>query len=102
MAKYQIMYWKDIPAQVKAYDETGEYSFPLPDRFQEVIDEIAMRGGNLDTDAYLKEWRWGDMQEIPGKAEEIAKKIANELDEKYPKEKEIFLAQILKSFPPKE
>ena len=34
MAKYQVMFWKHIPAQVKAWDDQGEVKRMLPDRFQ--------------------------------------------------------------------
>lgn len=78
------MYWKEIPAQVKAVDDKGEFSVPLPPRFQEVIDEIAMREGDLDTDSYLDGWHWGNSQESPGTAEQVAQKIAADIDSQYP------------------
>ena len=34
MARYQVMFWKHIPAQVKAWDASGEVKLMLPDRFQ--------------------------------------------------------------------
>ena len=84
MAKYQIMYWKDIPAQVKAMDGKEEFSAPLPPRFQEVIDEIAMRNGELNTDAYLDGWQWGEIKELSGIAKEIAQQIVAQIDAQYP------------------
>jgi len=30
MAKYQVMFWKHIPAHVKAWDESGEVKRMLP------------------------------------------------------------------------
>ena len=84
MATYQIMYWKEIPAQVKAEDENGEFSLPLPSRFQEVIDEIAMRDGNLDSDNYLESWHWGDKKELPGTAEQVAQKVIDDISNAFP------------------
>ena len=94
MAKYQIMYWKEIPAQVKAMDDQGEFSVPLPPRFQEVIDEIAMREGDLDTDSYLDGWHWGEIQELTGTAEQAAQKIAADIDAKYPQHSDDLLDYI--------
>ena len=84
MATYQIMYWKEIPAQVKASDENGEFSLPLPSRFQEVIDEIAMREGDLNSDSYLDGWHWGESKELAGSAEKVARKIIDEIDALFP------------------
>ena len=94
MAKYQIMYWKEIPAQVKAMDDQEEFSFPLPPRFQEVIDEIAMREGDLDSDAYLDGWHWGEIQELPGTAEQVAQKVAADVDAQYPQHSDDLLDYI--------
>ena len=40
MAKYQILYWKEIPAQVKAYDGVRAVSRQLPERYQLEIDRV--------------------------------------------------------------
>ena len=34
MAKVRVMYWKEVPAQVQAEDESSSVSRPLNDRFQ--------------------------------------------------------------------
>ena len=91
MARYQIMYWKDIPAQVKAQDETGIEKAKLPDRFSEAIDAAAMAEGSADSDAYLAGWNWGPEQERPGTPREVADAVVAELDQSYPKEKLIAL-----------
>ena len=91
MAKYQILFWKGIPAQVKTMDEIEEFSVPFHSRFQEVIDEIAMREGLLDTDSYLNGWQWGEIQEAAGTAKEVAKKIAKDIDAKYPQQLDNFI-----------
>jgi len=81
MANYQVMFWKHIPAQVKAWDETGEVKRMLPDRFQAAIDAFAMKDGSTEMDAYLEAWHWGDPQERAGSAEEVANTLVKELDE---------------------
>jgi len=85
MAKYQVMFWKHIPAHVKAWDEQGEVKRLLPDRFQAAIDAYAMKDGSTEMDAYLEGWRWSEMQERPGSAEDVAGVVVSELDAANPR-----------------
>ena len=85
MAKYQVMFWKHIPAQVKAWDEKGEVKRMLPDRFQAAIDAYAMRDGSTGMDAYLDAWQWAKPQERPGSAEDVATALGAELDAANPR-----------------
>ncbi|MDQ6885219.1 MAG: virulence factor [Candidatus Dormibacteraeota bacterium] len=87
MAKYQVMFWKHIPAQVKAWDDGHEVKRMLPDRFQAAIDAYAMKDGSTDMDAYLEAWRWGDPQERAGSAEDVANSLVKELDAQNPRSK---------------
>src|SRR6266480_3634144 len=59
MASYQIMSWKHIPSQVKAWDGDGEVKRMLPDYFQAAIDAYAMKDGSTEMDAYLDGWSGG-------------------------------------------
>jgi hypothetical protein len=85
MAKYQVMFWKHIPAHVKSWDERGEMKRRLPDRFQAAIDAYAMKDGSTDMDAYLEGWRWSETQERPGSADEVASAVVTELDAANPR-----------------
>jgi len=85
MAKYQVMFWKHIPAQVKAWDDDGEVKRILPGRFQAAIDAYAMKEGSTAMDAYLDGWRWGEAQERPGSAAEVATALVKELDAANPR-----------------
>jgi hypothetical protein len=85
MASYQVMFWKHIPAHVKAWDEKGEVKRLLPDRFQAAIDAYAMKDGSTDMDAYLEGWRWGATEERPGSAEDVASDVVTELDRANPR-----------------
>jgi len=85
MAKFQVMFWKHIPAHVKAWDEDGEVKRLLPDRFQAAIDAYAMKDGSTDMDAYLEGWRWSETRERPGSAEEVAGAVVSELDASNPR-----------------
>ena len=84
MANYQIVYWRNIPAQVKAREGRERASRPLSDRFQVAIDRAAMRAGLFNTDDYLSEWRTGETQEREGELESVAESLIAELEAAYP------------------
>jgi hypothetical protein len=81
---YRILYWHDIPIQVRAEDEDGRVSAPLPDRFQVAIDNAAMAAGRTDADVYTETFRWGELQQRPGTAQEVGDAVVAELDAQYP------------------
>jgi hypothetical protein len=85
VARYQVMFWKHIPSQVKAWDEAGEVKRMLPDRFMAAIDAYAMREGSTEMDAYLDGWKWGEVAERDGAAAVVAETVAAELDRNYPR-----------------
>ena len=72
MAEYQILYWRDIPAQFRVYDGKRARSYKLPDSYQDQIDQVAMREGVVDTEAYLEGWVWAERVEIEGTPGEVA------------------------------
>ncbi|MEW5978442.1 MAG: virulence factor [Acidobacteriota bacterium] len=81
MATYQILYWKHIPAQVKAFDEGSRrpQSRQLPPEFQHEIDREAMRLGLTGTDEYLSQWHWSPKMERPGPAQEVLERVLGEI-----------------------
>ncbi len=81
---YQVVYWRDIPAQVKLRDGRERLARPLSDRFQEAIDAAAMRAGLAESDAYLAEWRSSDWQEREGALAELAAALIAEVESGYP------------------
>ena len=84
MATYQIIAWKDVPAMVEARDETETVTRALSDRFQQLIDSVAMQLDIQDQDAYLGLWARGAAQERPGRAAEVADAIVAELEARFP------------------
>lgn len=84
MATYKILYWHDIPIQVRAEDENGRVGKELPERFQEAIDEAAMAAKQISDDPYIEGFQWGEEQEREGSAQEIASQVVAELDETHP------------------
>jgi len=83
VAKYTILYWKDIPSVVEASDATDSAKVQLSERFQALIDSVAMKLGLDGTDAYLEQWDHGDEEERAGSAREVADAVARELEAKF-------------------
>jgi hypothetical protein len=83
VAKYQILYWKDIPSVVEARDATDSAKVQLSERFQQLIDSVAMKLDLAGTDEYLEQWDHGDEQERAGSAREVADAVARELEAKF-------------------
>ena len=80
MAEYQITYWRDFPSMVVARsgDETVKVS--LASRFQEAIDEAAMRLDAADADAYLDGWIRSDWTPADVEPAEVAERISADLE----------------------
>jgi 5-methyltetrahydrofolate--homocysteine methyltransferase len=78
---YKVLYWQEIPSQIRAEDDAGnEVSLELPKKFAEYIDAVAAKRGFSDGDSYTAQWKWGDEQERPGSASQVAKAVAAELE----------------------
>ncbi len=81
MATYSILYWQEIPSQIKAEDDAGEITLPLDPRFMDRIDQLATQRGLQGSDDYLAQWRWSEPQAREGSAEEVAHAIKRELEQ---------------------
>src|SRR5262249_1999915 len=69
MARYRIVHWKDIPSMVEAVDGDRTAQRQLSQKFQDLIDALAMRHGSTDEDAYLEGWghgAWAERVVPPG------------------------------------
>jgi hypothetical protein len=84
MAEYQVIAWRAIPAIVEARDGTASVTRQLSERFQSLIDSVAMQLGLSEGDAYLEHWTRGEIGERPGTAEEVADAVAAELEGRFP------------------
>ena len=80
MARYRIIHWKGIPSLVEAFDGDQLARVPLSQRFQDLIDAVAVREGASEADAYLEGWGQGPDLERPGIAREVAEQVAVELE----------------------
>jgi hypothetical protein len=98
VAEYQITYWRELPSLVVAregFDGQSVAKTPLPQRFQEAIDEAAMRLGETDADAYLAGWRRSDWTRLDGSTADVAEQVAADLERQWPAEAvDAFLAAL--------
>ncbi|MEM1314768.1 MAG: virulence factor [Pseudomonadota bacterium] len=83
MAQVQIVYWRDIPAQVIVGKGRRAAKRPLPERFEQAIDRCAMKVGAKDDDAYLSEWRRGEPYAMDGEDAAVADAEAARLDAEF-------------------
>ena len=81
MAFYQVLYWQDIPTQIKAWDDFDEVNVELPPRFVARVDQSAQSQGLTGTDDYLAQWHWGEEVERDGTAAVVAEAVRQELVE---------------------
>jgi hypothetical protein len=83
-AKYQVLYWQDIPSEVKAWDDFDEIKINLDNRFAERIDISAQKQGFIQADSYMAHLRWSEEVERPGTPEEVAAAVKMEMEAKFP------------------
>lgn len=77
------MRWHQIPSMVVAREGDQIIKIMLPTRFQEAIDEAAMRLGEIDADAYTSGWNrdpWVQASELP---QALADRVAEELEAQF-------------------
>jgi hypothetical protein len=84
MATYRIVAWKGIPAGVEVRDGADSVTRELSERFQMLIDSVAMQGGLHGSDEYLDSWTRGEAQERPGTAQEVADAVVADLEDRFP------------------
>jgi len=80
MARFQILYWQEVPSVLQAFaDDGSSVKRQLPDWFQQEIDRQAMEQGLIGSDAYLEQWHWGEVDERPGTPDEVLDTLEREL-----------------------
>jgi len=83
MAIYRILYWQEVPTQIRAEDDDGdEVSVELDGKFLQQIDILAAKRGLQSADDYLAQWKWSDEAERSGSAREVADALKAELEAK--------------------
>jgi hypothetical protein len=84
VAEYQITYWRDLPSLVVAREGEEQAKVPLPARFQEAIDEAAMRLGDTSSDDYLAGWHRSPWTAGDGAPADLAASVAAGLEQEWP------------------
>jgi len=81
MARYRIMYWKDIPQSFTVEGDGQTIKKELSQKVQNKIDAYAMAIGATSTTDYAKEYKRGSWTEREGTAQEVADALLIELEE---------------------
>jgi hypothetical protein len=84
MASYRIVAWRNIPASVEASDGEGTVTRQLSERFQMLIDSVAMQLDLHGSEAYIEAWDRGEAQDRPGTAEDVADAVVADLEARFP------------------
>lgn len=82
MALYRILYWQEIPTQIRAEDDDDDVTVELDGRFLQQIDILAAKRGLQAADDYLAQWKWSEETEREGSAQEVAEALKAELEAK--------------------
>ena len=76
MTEYQLTFWRDLPSLVVARDGDDVTKSPLAPRFQEAIDEAAMRLGDTSSDDYLSGWTRGEWTPAAGSTTDVCDQVS--------------------------
>lgn len=87
MAEYQVTKWRDIPSLVVAREGAEVAKVQLAPRFQEAIDEAAMRLGEVDAEAYLAGWNRTAWLAAEGSPAALAEAVAESLNAEFDTER---------------
>ncbi len=76
--------WRDLPSLVVAREGDQVTKSPLAPRFQEAIDEAAMRLGDTGSDDYLSGWTRSAWTAAEGSTVDVVDRVVAELEEQWP------------------
>jgi hypothetical protein len=80
VTEYQVTSWRDLPSLVVARQDGSVTKAPLAARFQEAVDEAAMRLGATDSTAYLDGWTRGEWTPADGSPAEVCDRVVADLE----------------------
>lgn len=76
--------WRELPSMVMARSDDATVKVQLAPRFQEAIDEAAMRLGDTGSDDYLLGWERSPWTEADGTPDEVLDRVTASLDAAWP------------------
>lgn len=84
MAMLQVIYWRDIPAQVIVSAGRQKARRQLNERFEKAIDHAAIRAKLHGTDDYLAQWRRSDPVDCGDDLDAEAARAVARIERDYP------------------
>jgi hypothetical protein len=84
MTEFQVTRWRELPSMVAARAGDEAVKSQLAPRFQEAIDEAAMRLGDTGADDYLAGWDRSPWTEADGTPTDVLDRVVAELDAAWP------------------
>jgi hypothetical protein len=87
MTDYQVTRWRELPSMVTARSGEETVKATLAARFQEAIDEAAMRLGDTGADDYLAGWDRSPWTEADGAPVDVLDRVVTELEADWPAER---------------
>lgn len=93
MTSLTVLCWQEIPSVVEAKGEDGTHKIQLSQKFQELIDLIAMKRGLGGSDDYLLHWCKEKHPESDAPAQAAAETLAAEIEANYDQIKSDALAK---------
>lgn len=84
MTEYQVTRWRELPSMVAARSDEETVKSELAPRFQEAIDEAAMRLGDTGADDYLAGWERTPWTAADGTPAEVVERVTAELEAEWP------------------
>jgi len=84
VTEYQVTQWRELPSMVTARAGEEIVKAELAPRFQEAIDEAAMRLGDIGADDYLMGWDKTPWTAADGSPSEVLERVTAGLDEEWP------------------
>lgn len=87
MTEYQVTRWRELPSMVVARADDEVVKVQLAQRFQEAIDEAAMRLGDTGAGDYLAGWERSDWTAADGAPADVLDRVVSELEAEWPAER---------------
>jgi hypothetical protein len=87
VTEFQVTRWRELPAMVAVRAEDQTVKAELGPRFQEAIDEAAMRLGESGAEDYLAGWERTPWSSADGSPGEVLDRVAGDLEAQWPAER---------------
>ena len=84
MTEYQVTRWRELPSMVAARAGEETLKAQLAPRFQEAIDEAAMRLGDTGSEDYLAGWERTPWTAADGAPAEVLERVTADLEAQWP------------------